>query len=241
MNYCKVSHCRFKTFHTTKSHLCGKCKKYGHGIIECNNNNSINNLKCYFYEKMKTDDQCSFAGCVNKEYHNTNGHHCENCHDRLHSRATCPLLYNTSKKNENYEITCPICKKDNIINVNQSKIYGLEELCIICMDKCKEVFFPACGHICVCIECNDKLKKTKYESDFYCLNYDEDKLKSLFKNYPSYTIIYQGMGSNYIFRRINISSEIEYIFIHSDDHYTEDVDKKLNDFINGHAFISYNI
>ena len=240
MNFCKVSHCRYKTSHMTKNHLCGKCKKYGHGIIECNNIILLNNLKFFFDEKMKTDDRCLFGGCTDKEYHNTDGHHCDNCYDRLHSRATCPLLYKNSKKIETYEINCPLCKTNNIININQSKVFGLEESCIICMDKSKEVFFPACGHICVCLECNDKLK-IKPDNNFYCIDYNEEKLKRILKNHPSYTIIYQGMGCNYIFRRYNISSEIEYIFIHSDDHYTEDVDKKLNDFINGHAFVPYNI
>lgn len=241
MTYCKVSHCRFSDSHTTKNHLCGRCKKYGHGIIECNNNFLMQNLQKFYNEKIDDSNKCKFGGCIDKDYHTTNGHHCENCNDRLHSLVTCPLLYKGIKKDDTYEVKCPICKTDNIINNNQSKIYGIEELCIICMDKNKEVFFPICGHICVCIDCNNKLKKVKINNQLNYVDYDEQKLKTILKDYPTYTIVYQGMGCICIFKRFNISSEIENLFIHSDDHYTEDVNKKTDDFINGYAFIDYNI
>ena len=33
--YCKVNYCRFADKHTTFGHRCGKCGKYGHGQMEC--------------------------------------------------------------------------------------------------------------------------------------------------------------------------------------------------------------
>ena len=34
---CKVSGCRYPSYHTTIAHRCGECNNYGHGQIECNN------------------------------------------------------------------------------------------------------------------------------------------------------------------------------------------------------------
>jgi hypothetical protein len=213
LNYCKVSQCKFPFSHTTKGHNCSKCKLYGHGILECNNTSLIYNLEKYYLDKIY--DPCTFGGCKYTDYHNNQSHHCNYCYGRLHSRNTC-LLFNNNKSllnNEKYNIICPLCKCNNIINKKQSKLYGNEEQCIICMENNIDVFLPDCGHACICLKCCIKLN-------------NEDKIKNKFHNYPCYTII----NEKYILRRLNINYNIEYLFIDNDN-------DKITNFINGYALI----
>lgn len=58
--YCKVKGCRFPHSHTTKSHLCSKCKNFGHGQIECNNYHMKENLKKFFNDKLPSHLCCTF-------------------------------------------------------------------------------------------------------------------------------------------------------------------------------------
>ena len=116
IKFCQVNKCRFKFSHTTKSHNCGKCNLYGHGIMECNNITLINNLKKYYIDVINDDEQCKFGGCMYKQYHKNESHQCNYCYERLHSENTCPLLNNKKIKHDNYNIICPLCKKKNIIN-----------------------------------------------------------------------------------------------------------------------------
>lgn len=236
INFCKVNNCRFKFSHTTKSHNCGKCKLYGHGIIECNNINLINNLKKFYSDKINENEECKFGGCIYKKYHNINSHQCNYCYGRLHSQSTCPLLINKQKNNiEYYNIICPICKTTNNINKNQSKLYGNNDNCVICMDNNIEIFFPNCGHACICLNCCNKIKINN--SNIEPIIYNETEIKNKFLDYPCYTIVYQRMGCFYIFRRLNNDNDIENIFIHSDDHMIENIELKINNFINGYALI----
>ena len=230
IKYCQVNKCKFKFSHTTKSHNCGKCNLYGHGMIECNNITLINNLKKYYIDTINEDNECKFGGCLYKKFHKNEAHHCNYCYGRLHSQNTCPLL-NNNKSNNNYDIICPLCKTNNIINKTQSKLYGNNDSCVICMENNIEIFFPTCGHACICLNCCIKIDKNN--SDLLI----NDELKNKFYNYPSYIIENQGMGCFSIFRRLNNNSNIEKIFIHSDDHIIENVDFKINNFINGYALI----
>lgn len=231
IKFCKVKQCRFSNSHTTRNHLCGNCNILGHGILECNSIILKNELKQYYNEKMNESDYCKFSGCEDKEYHNLFGHHCKKCNRRMHSPETCNLK---NIKEKNYEIKCLICKKDNKINSKQSKIYGYEEQCIVCMDKNIEIFFPDCGHMCLCKICFDKMKKIENNNDNFPILYStEFKLK----DYPSYTIQYQGMGCYSIVKRLNKDSNIETLFIHSDDHMVENVDEKINKFVLGYCKI----
>jgi hypothetical protein len=99
------------------------------------------------------------------------------------------------------------------------------------MDNKIDVFLPNCGHLCLCVECKNKLdkKNTGAVPD----NYDINKLKSIFKNYPSYTMIRQEMGYDCVFRRLNDEADIEYLILDND------MDASSN-FIKGYAFVRYN-
>lgn len=52
-----------------------------------------------------------------------------------------------------FEVECPMCRKINIVSVNQTKIFGIEIKCSVCMERPCEVFLPECGHVCLCHTC----------------------------------------------------------------------------------------
>lgn len=52
-----------------------------------------------------------------------------------------------------FDVECPMCRKINIVSVNQTKIFGIEIKCSVCMERPCEVFLPECGHVCLCHTC----------------------------------------------------------------------------------------
>jgi hypothetical protein len=93
--YCQVKHCKFPHFHITQSHQCGKCKQFGHGIIECGNYKNMNEL----YKKMtmsnisiKHDEQCCVSKCRYKHMHTSLGHKCSYCDTFGHGYIECPNI-----------------------------------------------------------------------------------------------------------------------------------------------------
>ena len=90
--YCKVRNCNYSQFHTTRSHKCGKCEKFGHGQIECDEFLRIQRLQRYYYDKMPLEEQCSITNCMFKEYHSIESHQCSNCNEFKHSIYTCPVI-----------------------------------------------------------------------------------------------------------------------------------------------------
>ena len=144
---CFVAYCRYPTFHTTPGHICGKCKKMGHGRIECHCNIQKKILyDTYKDDKMPNNDWCQDPKCKNKWNHTTMGH-CE--------------IYEVPDIRDITEIKvkCPTCKKDNIISSKQPKVFGISDKCIICTTNDVEVFFPNCGHTNLCYDCLEKLSK----------------------------------------------------------------------------------
>jgi hypothetical protein len=245
INYCTVSGCRFPQYHVTTGHKCGQCKAYGHGLIECGNPIKRNQLASSLGNVLPDTLQCKFGNCRYKQFHTSEGHHCSRCQERLHGLFTCPLNPNIIKK-PILEIKCPICKQDNKINKNQQKIFGLTDTCAVCLENKVEVFFPKCGHVCVCSSCFKKLTgqdsidvfdDIRDESILDNQGYQLDKIKSILHDYPSYTIVYEGMGCSTIIRRLNSKSPVEGLFNHSDDGYSPVKLNKLNAFIDGYCLI----
>ena len=233
---CKVKFCRFKDTHVTRYHQCGKCNNYGHGGAECNNRYLKNNLERYSHDILPYNKHCTFGGCDNKEYHTIDAHHCTLCNNRYHSKETCEK----NIKEKNINIQCPICKEHNEFSSNQKKVYGLDENCCICLSNKVEVYFPSCGHICICIECCNKMtakKSNKINEEIINQRYDVLKIKNSLKKYPSCIELYEGMGCFTIIRRLNNDSCLEGLFIHSDDNYDIVKVNENEDFIKGYACI----
>jgi len=234
---CKVYKCRYPVTHTTVYHQCGTCKGSGHGMGECGNINRINSLKQYYNDILPESQHCLFGGCINSSTHTTDSHTCEQCHERLHSKSTC------SSNNKPVNITCPNCRK---INRSTLRSFGSENKCVVCFEDA-EIFLPECGHNCLCLKCSKTLDKNNDPNQFYDEkylidnHYDVSLIKSLFREYPSYVIVYQGMGCYTLVRRLNHNSEIEGLFVHSDDGY-DPIKTRINDeFINGYCKVDSNI
>ena len=69
MSTCKVSECRFKNSHVASVHVCGKCKKSGHGVIECGNNKLISILhKESKNDRLSVDKACTLQECDNTRW-----------------------------------------------------------------------------------------------------------------------------------------------------------------------------
>lgn len=238
IKYCKVSKCRYPVAHTTIYHQCGTCSKFGHGMIECNDQSKINYLKQFYNNELPIELNCLFGGCLKASTHITDSHTCELCNKRFHSTSTCP-----SSNIKESHIECPICRK---INKSFIRSFGSTNKCVVCFDNV-QIFLPECGHDCLCISCCNKINKNNKSGEIYDENYllehhyDVPLIKTKFKEYPSYVVIYEGMGCCTLVRRLNINSNIEGLFIHSDDGY-DPIKVKINDeFINGYCRIDSQI
>lgn len=256
--FCKVTNCRFSHSHTTKSHLCGKCKIYGHGEVECRNTYAINNLKKYWTDKLPDNLKCTFTNCRFSEYHTSDAHHCPLCFGRAHTVDTCPTMSNGASSStvkttsKMLEIKCPLCKVVSTLHKDQPKVYGTSDTCVVCMSNSAQVFLPKCGHVCICPECSITLNTNPLSSvsgteDFsdmirgeYILTrqgYDLELIKSWLRDYPSFITVYEGLGSCSYIRRHDVNSELEALFYHADDHMSPHKTSKLNNFIRGYAYI----
>lgn len=232
LNFCKVEKCRFSHSHTTISHKCGICGKYGHGERECNNLLKINNLHKYLHETLEISNQCKIAGCKYSLYHSINAHHCSKCNKREHSSRTCPLLINNNKI---YNVICPTCRCNNIFPKNNIQVYGIDNNCVICLHKNVEIFFPSCGHVCVCIDCCNELNVIINE-EILTKNYNIEYIESKFieSNYPSYKIFRSSdvnIQDDIVIRKINFDSPFEGFKLNNN------LDWMLNDFIKGYIEI----
>ena len=232
---CKVSKCRFPMSHVTSFHYCGTCKTQGHGVIECGNTSRINNLRQYYNDLLAGNENCLFGECIMRDLrtHNTDSHTCTICYDRLHSSTTCPI------NNQEISIKCPLCR---VINTSFYKIYGSVDKCTVCLETV-DIFLPKCGHNSICLKCSKKLNGNTNPYEIYDetklqnKNYNIPLVKSYLQDYPSYVIILEGMGHCTIVRRLNNSSELEGIFIHSDDGYDLNHSNFNNNFMNGYCKI----
>jgi hypothetical protein len=144
-NYCKAKGCRYINTHTTRDHVCGTCKDKGHGQYECKNSQMILQLLQHHNDMIDPANRCDLYKCPTALFHIKEAHHCEHCNNRGHNIHNCP--------NRIVSIVCPICREQNRIKGDQKKITGIDNECCICFDKKIAVYFPNCGHVCVCFDC----------------------------------------------------------------------------------------
>ncbi len=215
--YCKFGGCKYFKYHTTDAHHCNYCGERSHSESTCPTNpNSAHN---------KTNN-----GHVNTE--------------------------------PDFIINCPLCKKCNLIPKTQTKIFGVYEKCVVCWNNNVEVYLPNCGHVCMCFMCVQKLNNFNnnltYNNDNLGYNeeirnqqllktqlYNINEIISIFDTFPSnelsnspkYLTVFAGMGCYSIIRRLNPESELEGLFVHSDDIYSNRKLEKNNEFIDGFAHI----
>ncbi len=246
-NFCMVSNCRYPKTHVTMGHQCGRCKKYGHGILECNNPIKIKNLHDkYKNDTLKVENYCTIYPCSHKHLHTTEAHQCGICNGN-HSSDLHNIL--NQQVIEEINIKCPLCRKDNNLKLNQNKVKGCTDLCCICLTKPVEIFFPDCGHVCTCNDCFNKLILKDEKLDYEILQ--EADLNESIKNEAKrkfgklsgkiFCKIYAGMGCNFYVRK-DINENLEGFMMHQDNwgQYGPETDDrpKLNDFIKNYYSIN---
>ena len=153
---CRVDGCRFPDTHTTRGHACGKCYKFGHGMLECGNQSKIESLKDFFSEDV--DTPCTVSGCRFSLSHTKDGHFCKACKGYGHAatRRSCPRLRPPPSPPPPLPIfKCPLCNLDTSPLPNTNPLFTGAE-CVVCYSKRALVPYE-CGHCVVCKECTDRL------------------------------------------------------------------------------------
>lgn len=256
---CIVKGCRYKECHVSKGHQCGTCNKFGHGQLECSNVELMNKLLAHpkYNDILPEYKQCTRSKCKYKEYHQTHGHMCKLCNNK-HSKYNCMhnaefIQRQTNKLNNiaghKYSIICPKCRQKNHINddnFTSDKIHT----CIICLsDNVESVFLPTCRHSNICKECCCKIAiyptdvENGMNASFNSLN---NAANAIFMQTPDkiYCHLYAGMGCYWLARRNNTNYLCEFMFCHSDSHYSADYTDILlyqNNFINTYKQITINL
>lgn len=184
--HCTIINCPFSKYHTTETHHCRMCKRFGHGIDTCILKN-LNNVDDYLLNNFSKQEIINFID-EKSEQHN-------NIYIRINSSYDDSLFI---KKNNEELITCFISDYyeqyqrntedyqfllkflngfiDNtdefIDNINiikecplcrtQNNKNDIEEIfcdaeCCICFTNKVEICFKKCKHACVCKICLKKL------------------------------------------------------------------------------------
>jgi hypothetical protein len=87
--YCFCSGCRFSETHLSKAHLCGKCKKFGHGQRECGSPYKIAQIAQQSRGIRFPDHlRCQAPGCRQAYSHTSGTHICSKCKGR-HFETEC--------------------------------------------------------------------------------------------------------------------------------------------------------
>lgn len=122
--YCKVKGCRYPNFHTTKGHQCGRCKRFGHGVLECNYIDKILNLTNHHKDILPIDKWCKVKDCKYKYFHTTEGHICKYC-NTIHTDDDCNV-FDLEDSNKRYgscynidDIKKEFLHKDNVFKTVQ--------------------------------------------------------------------------------------------------------------------------
>jgi hypothetical protein len=271
LSYCVVHGCRFPWSHVTSAHVCGTCHLKGHGQTECNKPHVISRLRVQTRDDtLPRHMRCLISNCDSPATHRTTSHFCETCGDFGHSccHLQAPLVHAAPRSAPpsplspsplslsdciqplNMKISCPICRKVNQISKNQTKVSGIDNQCVICWDKNSEVFMPVCGHICLCLECAQRLD-TLTKDEKHCILPEQEMIPGVIfppieetqtmmgnHNTAVYLVFPAGMGCMWYLRRRDIENRIESFFMYADDWYNQPRTQQLNSFTNGYQFLN---
>ena len=127
MHKCKVRGCRFADTHVTIAHVCGNCKRVGHGRMECGLSPAPYLLRA-LTDVMPEGSRCGVVGCDAPWTHMTVAHP-----DRRPAKQ------------------CPLCRVVSRVDLDTTVFTDKE--CVVCCDNVPVVVFPACRHAVVCVAC----------------------------------------------------------------------------------------
>ena len=250
IKYCKVIECRFAWSHVTQGHRCGKCGRYGHGEVECGNRSLINDLhQLSANDQLPHSKHCQMRYCSYRWSHETIAHYCRFCHLN-HNCSQCligqtPFIQNheagdmgpatkslgvSPSQNHNILIIeCPICRAKNQIKNDQKLVFGIQDECVVCKENNAQIYFPACGHVCVCQLCSEQMNQSKppgatisTSPSVITENQLEQSTKWTARNKMGVTpgaivlAISVGQGCSWFIRRNDVGSPLEGFFMHGD-------------------------
>jgi hypothetical protein len=141
-------------------------------------------------------------------------------------------------------IQCPLCREINIIAADQKKVYGVRDQCVVCMESSCEIYFPKCGHVCLCHSCGNQLNTANNVNN---QPPSIEVLSPLITSIalekmggaqgPIYIVLSAGMGCLWYIRRSSVNAPLEGFFMHSDSwgQYGSDETPQLNQFILGYT------
>ena len=149
---CLAKWCRFPTSHVTSAHRCGKCGKFGHGLVECGDGSAIYELQMEgMGDAMPDEMRCELPGCLRPWSHTTAAHHCPNCGVRGGSHK-----HTARRQASCAEITvdCPQCRMRVCVDPTRTVFTGAA--CAICDEAGPMVVFE-CRHAQTCPKCVARL------------------------------------------------------------------------------------
>ena len=179
--YCNVRGCRHAHTHVTQAHRCGRCSRYGHGVVECGTQIHLDLIP---HSLPFSHEFCRVLDCPWPSTHTTESHHCPDCDAR--GRCVCvpappvagtipttstapplvpplplPLLPHLPAATPpvappRLEVLCPICKVKG--GVGQTVYTGAD--CVVCMEAGPCVLFSGCSHAVVCRLCAARLSSS---------------------------------------------------------------------------------
>lgn len=262
---CRVAYCRYPNSHTTQGHQCGTCKEYGHGQVECNNPNKIQQLK-QCIETLDENIRCTKPNCLNRQHHQPSAHLCVSCW-KYGDACNCEVgvlqdtCYICGDKHEthkcefriNTKYDCPTCRT-KCESKDDRKTF-CQTTCTICLEIVDSIISSKCGHTC-CPLCHKKLldQNQNQDQDQNIETKEEIRFRSLLEGgvYREIntrfagvtdkvsTIVNAGMGCVYFVRTSGDGTFTGY-FMHNDNwgQYGERCDDrpKLARFLHGFRFV----
>lgn len=193
---CKVFGCRHAETHVSLGHQCGVCKAFGHGQQECYSLTQI----------LPQEKWCTVRGCQKRKLHTVEAHVCPDCNTRG-ERCSCQVI----------SAKCPICRKENFYKPEETKVFGIEQKCIVCGEKEIDTILPDCRHSCLCNSCLSRIQTTSAST----VSSEEEKeaISSAIRRFGDRDMVYvkeyAGQGCMWFIKKVR--GTVSTFFLHGDN------------------------
>jgi hypothetical protein len=207
---CDIPGCQYRTKHHRDAHICQYCRE-NHAENDCTSRRTIH---------RNVAPQPNMAPQANPAPQPNMAPQAQPVHEPMqidNSPPTPPIT--------EMHVMCPVCRENNIVKSNQKKVTGVDNVCVVCRDKNSDVFFPKCGHICVCVDCCQLLNQQNQPQSQVDIVLAPDVqptqqfAETRMGQTPGriYIIVPAGMGCCWYIRRNDVGQPIETFFMHSDN------------------------
>ena len=158
---CTLRGCRYQWSHTNEAHHCSKCNGRGHSQFYCTSNIVNSNTSSWSLSPPSTPINNIMPNVDLSGYNNIIPNvNLSELNESLSINSSNPsasleIHINDIQKytDLDYLLDCPLCRKENVVNLENDRIYGLEEKCKVCTVNSIELNFKSCKHAILCKEC----------------------------------------------------------------------------------------